>query len=148
MSVGPSIDYIELEWIDKLQVTDRDQSAYLYLLPFWQSYDPLVSERAWILRCVVDFFWEWVAVAIALAVFGLLFWLVYARVFYRRREYTTIPSSSNTADAEGMYSNNGINKLQLTAFFCHKLSTRLIILNNNFSSIYFLWCWCSYFCHI
>lgn len=87
--------------MDGLRVSDRDQPSYLYLLPFWQSYDPLVSEGAWILRCVVDFFWEWVAVVIVLAGIGLLFWLVYARVLYRRREYTTIPSGSTPANAEG-----------------------------------------------
>ncbi|KAI8332843.1 glycoside hydrolase superfamily [Chlamydoabsidia padenii] len=100
--LGPSIDYIELEWMKELGAKDRNQPPYLYLFAFWKSYDPLVSEDAWMLRWVVDYFWEWMAMVAVITGTGYGLWLLYTHLRKQRHGYTTIHSSnSSIVGAEG-----------------------------------------------
>ncbi|CAO3594580.1 unnamed protein product [Absidia cylindrospora] len=100
--IGPSIDYVDLEWMDGGLGSHGHNTSYLYLLPFWQSHDPLASENAWLVRWLMDYFWECVLVAsaIVIAIYGI--WHLYNHLMGRRRSYTSIPSSnSSLMETEG-----------------------------------------------
>ncbi|KAI8344242.1 hypothetical protein BC941DRAFT_6754 [Chlamydoabsidia padenii] len=92
---GPSIDYIELEWIDEQQIGNGQNKSYLYLLPFWQSGDPLASENTAFARTLVDYFWEWIAVTVLLTTIGYGIYVLYKYFNGRKHKYMAVLSSNS-----------------------------------------------------
>ncbi|SAM08902.1 hypothetical protein [Absidia glauca] len=95
LGYGPSIDYIELEWMDDLS----GSKPALFLLPFWQSGDPLASEHMKFVRWIVDYFYEWIAVLLLVGAFGYALWMLGKYLANRRPKYLAVDSLDDIQDA-------------------------------------------------
>jgi hypothetical protein len=95
LGYGPSIDYIELEWMDDLSGSE----PALFLLPFWQSGDPLASEHMKLVRWIVDYFYEWIAVLLLAGASGYALWMLGKYLANRRPKYLAVDSLDDIQDA-------------------------------------------------
>lgn len=115
LGYGPSIDYMELEWMVS------GSGRRLFLLPFWQSGDPLASEHMKLARWIVDYFYEGIAALLLLGASGYGLWVVGKYLRNRRRpKYLAVDSSDHIQDAihlEGKWVNANTRPLFNLLFF-------------------------------